>query len=309
MGSCTSSVNRIANTTYNIPPTETRRNNSDLINVIPVYDFIYDGRYARYFKLKRSEIARMQDQLEFGDLLEIVNPCEYSQKLPVVVGPNHALIPCCHDDKTIIIPYSICSHLDHPVACYSKLLKRDDQHEWLLTVKHDDDYIVHRFGGPLAKNYQDITLHFQYGKLEQFEITHPSIGKKTFDTLSYNFSNHDIDAFYRVRTGPIYNERHKTTLVIVELGGDNYEKARSTVKYFPSPKWEYVFRDFYEYNQYFWREYLIGPRGEEKKMLQCLQREYGKIKHWIHPVDSYLNDTTLCNLPYTVPGGTPVFYD
>lgn len=302
MGSCTSSKNTDKATTYTTQPNETRRNNADLINIIPVYDFIYHDRYAKYMRLSQKQL--LNTQLQFGDIIQITNPSKYNQRAPFVVGNDNQYIPCITttDTDIINIPYCICSKLSNPVAFYSKLIKKDDEHQWKLTVRNNDEYIIHRFGGILSEKYHNITLSFKYDKLIQFEISFDGIGHKIFDTESWNYNNKDIDEFYEIRIGSIYNDNRKTSLVIMEIESDNYQTMKSSIKTFPSSKWEYIFKEFNEYNNHIFRGFYIGPRNEQEKMKQIIESEIGKFKYFKHSVDNYLQQTQISNLSYTVYG-------
>ena len=274
-----------------------------MINSTPIYDFIYNGQYAKYHKLREQELRFNHDgKIQLGDIIEIINPSQYKYKTRLVVGTNNELISMNTNHDDIHIPLCICSKLDNCIAFYSKLLLSDDEHCWKFTINNDDKYILHRFGGALSDKYQDITLHFRYNKLETFDVTfNDGIGTKTFNTESWNYSNEDIDSFYNIRSGTIWNKEHETNSIMMEIHCMD-EMIASSVKRFPSEKWEYISKplnDEYSSSYCYWREYLIGPRDEENKMCQMYESLIGtKLRYWKHSVADYISNTQICNLPF-----------
>ena len=127
----------------------------------------------------------------------------------------------CHVWKTLqlTIPYEICKYLDNAVAFYQcdpdKSNNIDNNQPWqtfrnsygmfgsgdfekfCLELRHDDEWIIKHFNGPLNESYLRIGFEYRWNRfvvLIEFSENH----SHAFPTTN-EITNLEVDEFYRIR--------------------------------------------------------------------------------------------------------------
>ena len=253
--------------------------------ILIIYAYRKQG-FAQYYD--ESKDKDYKHQMRFGDILKTNND-KY-----MVLNINNALErvgdfytePCSEDDGSgddndeeiyIEIPLSICKRLDNAIAFYANLNKiksfQDAEYFHLeLKVKHNDEWIINHFNGPLNCNYNEIRVvfvRFSAGeqKLNRGVMISFCNYKRTFYPIGNKLNNKDVDMFFEIR-------KDKNNLVKVRYQAYDYA--------YDSNLKELNMFDVFQQGFYLWEktriqmdghEFIdfVGPKTEQNKMVDRLK--------------------------------------
>ena len=187
---------------------------NDYTFIVAIIILFYQQGFAKYFDENIQKDCK--PQMRFGDILktqgdnymilDINNELKIAGKLHI--GGGLSLFGDTSDeshvDINMTIPYSICKHLTNAVSFFSKLagleaFRKADDYTLNLDVKHNDQWIVKHFGGPLDSEYKSIRVWIEDGDPESVYICFARNYGQWFDPMTQQISYTDIETYFELR--------------------------------------------------------------------------------------------------------------
>ena len=263
----------------------------------------YQQGFAKYFDEKVDKDYKQK--MRFGDILKTKDD-EY-----MILDMNDEMkkIGSYYVDKDMYdqeddvsyidlsISFDICKHLDNAQSFYSSLynieeFKEVDELDLRLFVKHNDEWIIKQFGGPLDPTYVSIEIQFYNGELDGVRISLKRY-TKYFYPLKYKINHEDIKTYFELRKDSKNLLKIRVTLTGIDV--KNYRMSiYSKIHWSVSALWEQT-------HQYPDSETVIinyiGPNYEKYKMMDKLKETYqGSVERLVSIVD--LKDTDYISTKY-----------
>eukprot|EP01084_Bolivina_argentea_P203087 346904_1 len=170
------------------------------------------------------------------------------------------------------IPFEICKHLNNAHDFFRKLEEYDEfksdieSYSQQMIIKHDDIYIINRFGSSLNAKYHSITLILMIDikkKQELLNINYDGKYIHSFKLSQFDYSSDDFDSFYEIRKDP-------KNLVKIDVESFEYRSWSIQNGYCKlySAQWEGSIG-----NKIFSHRY-IGPKTEKEEMTVRVKEFY-----------------------------------
>ena len=260
----------------------------NIINAENDYSFIlaiillfYQQGFAKYYD--ENIVKDYKQKMRFGDLVKAKN------NDIMVLNINHELVKVgsysCEDeydddekefDIYITIPLSICQHLVNAVSFYTVLSEMEisnacDEYRFDLYVKHNDQWIIKHFDGPLDSDYEDIRIDHAHGKFDGVCITffhndHYS-WSHCFDPIKKKISHKDVKMFHELRKDKENLIKLKASLTYQQYQLFGECEVVSTL-------WDFTCEHDYSYGDTYVRLFYVGPKFERNKMISKLKGVY-----------------------------------
>ena len=232
--------------------------------IISMINTYYHQGYVQYFDVNTDKDYKQK--MKLGDIIK--RPDKY---LYVVDIRGHQKY-CGRMDynaqskqhiNNIEIPYSICSRFDNAVEFYNfdKKGRNDDDSKYnlRLSVKHNDQWIINHFHGPLKHNYPGIIVHFLDNELLDVTINYSGTYEGVFNPQKRSITSKDIEDYFEIRKNP-------ANLVKIRIIDKTYNRLKACEVY--SNLWDVQVKYKSVYIDY------IGPKFEKDKMIQKLKSIY-----------------------------------
>ena len=277
----------------------------DIINIIILY--CAQG-YAKYFDQNSNE-----NDMRFGDIIKSeqeIDSAVYGKRVVrkyMVLDINGVLQYAgsiaggTYENEYICIdiPISITQHLENAVEFYSKFDEDKEHFNWFtdykgdkqiaetgryLALKHDDQFIMQHFGGPLSSKYiseirymfPDKAERWEEERLDIFEGTSKS--RHTFKPWQNEISYKDVNRYFENR-----NDTAKLIIIRVKCADiHNYDRPKDC-RAAVSNIWTRRFNRHTRGLDY------IGPKEEKDEMFLHLKEFYKNdpIAGEISMIDEY----------------------
>ena len=244
---------------------------NDYSFILAIILSFYQQGFAKYYEEKFDKDYKQK--MRFGDILR-----SKSNDYMVLNINNELQVIGCRDGGgrydvyiDIGIPYSICQYLSNAVSFYSKIhelkpFKQADDYQLKLHVKHNDEWIIKHFDGPLDPQYESICIYLDDGRFQNFGIVFvDGFREQWFNPIKRKISYKDIEKYYELRKD--CNNLVKFGLVIPG------EYLNDYVSFDPGTNlWENRFCEYFEmFNLYS----FIGPKSEKDQIVDKFKLLFG----------------------------------
>ena len=265
--------------------------NYEMMILLVIISYFADG-FSSFYDLSFKSISNTghktrQEQIrdvfnaeaKFGDIIKTMVP--YYMSWGGLGGLESR--PCYHiidKDGNLIqikndtVPFEICKHLYNAPKYFSKIIpqfpKQLDKYDTTnyenetnylkYQIKHDDRYIIERFGGALNDKYKRITLvlkppDYDSRYREWLIIDFDKHYCHQFNLADFNYSHKDFDEFYEIRK----DLKNMVCIKVKHIDYYPFDRRRLF-----SPKWE-LRRDYSEY---------MAPKSEADEMIAMINEFY-----------------------------------
>ena len=260
----------------------------------------YFLNYAKYYDRTNATDTEEKEKLHFGDIIK-TSFMQYR-----IIDINHAKINIATRRRQFFrrdmgkkytiqmtIPYEICQHLINAPKFFSKFdeIEEFDVSEYnkSLIIKHDDMFVIHKFGSKLNPKYHKIALTFnimkrngRIYKSESLRIHYNEKYSHSFDLADFNYSCKDFEDFFEIR-----QDMKSLIKITVRLHSKKWCQFKCPAY---SPIWNCKYHGFDAY-------LYIGPKSEMQQMLAKLN-EFRKDKSVTITVDKLKPEDWCLNYEY-----------
>ena len=190
----------------------TEQNYNDVFSIIILY---HRQGFAKYYDAKID--TDYKGKMRFGDIVKINNKyitLDVDEKF-IEIGAMEETeeeVMWLRSDKfdgdiRLRIPFLICKHLTNAISYYSKFNENTtavaNNMNYLYSahfnVKHDDCWIIDKFGGPLNHTIKKIVVKFNQSKLPIVWINFGNKIAKYFHVQKFSITYKHIDGIYEMR--------------------------------------------------------------------------------------------------------------
>ena len=246
--------------------------------IFAIIILFYEQGFAQHFDENIDKDYKQK--MRFGDILrKESDDAEWHEYMVMNMNNELEYIGNYEDFEVrhqivISIPLHICQHLNNAILFYSKLhdikfFKWVDHAFVSFFVKHDDEWIIKHFNGPLDPNYKSIEIAFYNGSLDTYRKNNVKICyvegyKKGFDLINSKISNQDVTKYFEIRKDAA--NLVKIKVEVYKQTKDDYDKYPQAV----SVLWEVI--NAFRFNEL--HVTYIGPKSEKDAMMDKVKEFY-----------------------------------
>ena len=251
---------------------------NDYSFIVAIIISFYQQGFAKYYDEKVDK--EYKQKMRFGDILKTKDNkymiLDINTELKKVGKYYIGGSMFVENDINIhlTIPYSICNNLSNAVSFFSKLSQlksfaEADDYELNLCVKHDDEWIIKHFNGPLNPQYESIKIAIDEVNVGVY-ISFVHRYGKWFYEMDTEISYIDIETYFELRKDTANLVKLQVMLNDDDMGKFGYCHPVSVL-------WEKKreFGAMYANDNGFIYHY-IGPKSEEDKMIAKMKKRYGE---------------------------------